>query len=117
MKDSKTKKVIGIIIVLGILFAFGVAPIIEITIKDKNNNILMHSVYRQLIPSSQSLMPLIPKDAAKAEVKIIQKGVKYYYLCEDFVPTSLEEVKKNCLFSGSTEIINWRGWGISEGRT
>lgn len=97
MKPNQT---LAILFVLGVFFVFAVAPIIEITLKDKEGNVLSHSTQMPII-SSQSLVPVTPISFDKAEINILQQGKKAYYICEDQVPQSIAEVKEYCDFIGS----------------
>jgi hypothetical protein len=94
---------IGLIVLC--LVAFGLAPVVEITVKDKYNNILAQSTHRLVLESQSlvpSLLPLYSEDqVAKTEVNVITGQKKLYYICEDVVPKTLEEVKALCTYSGT----------------
>ena len=85
--------IIGFIVVM-------VAPTIEITAY-RNNQIVMQSSYKLLLPESQSMITLPTGEPVdKVDIKIIQSKKTDYYLCEGETPKTLTEIKKVCSYMG-----------------
>jgi hypothetical protein len=104
IKDNNWKMISGVAAIIVILVVVAIAPIVEVTYYAKDGTVLEHRTVRIFSFGSQSLVPLVPPDAAKAAVNIIQNKVVEYYSCEtnegEAIPTTLEEVRSLCTLEG-----------------
>jgi hypothetical protein len=101
MKDKKLLTIIGII---AIIILFGIAPIVEVTLKDKIGNTISYNK-QKIFLGSQSLIPLeIPGEAESAEITILRPGRSFYYECEGEIPKTMTEIKELCIYIGTDEI-------------
>ena len=100
--DNRQWLYIGLIVAVFVFFA--IVPLVEVTVINKSGEVMSVISFRPIF-ESQSLVPLVdPSEVAKSEVSVVQLGKRSYYVCQDFVPKTLAEIKSMCSYEGSNII-------------